>query len=259
MRHLIWRGGVAAISNALMVTGAYPFLPHALRALTRDRAGARVAVTEWACALAATAARPVGFFGLPGGRGPRPIIMLHGYAMNRANFYLLSRRLARGGLGPIVGFEYWTLGRVGRAAQQLADLVAQVRAQTGAREVDLVGHSMGGVVARYFVALGGGDGVVKNLVTIGSPHVGTDVSAAGIGFARRELITGSPLMQRLASAPPPVHTKILAIWSRADALVPGARQAIPNAETVVYEDLGHLALLMSRRVTNLLLTVLRQI
>jgi len=92
--------------------------------------------------------------------------------------------------------------------------------------------------------------VVKNLVTLGSPHVGTDVSAIGIGFARRELVSGSPLMRRLSAAPPPSHTKVLAIWSRADALVPGGSQTIPGAETITYEDLGHLALLVSRRITN---------
>jgi len=246
LRHLMWRGGVAAIGNALMVTGVYPLVPHALR---RD-GSVRVALTEWACAALASATRPVGFLPLPSGRGPRPIIMLHGYAMNRACFYPLAHRLAAAGLGPIFGFEYWTLGRVGRAARELAAFVDEVRAATGAREVDIVGHSMGGVVARYYVSLGGGDGVVKNLVTLGSPHVGTDVSAIGIGFARRELVSGSPLMRRLSAAPPPSRTKVLAIWSRADALVPGGSQTIPGAETITYEDLGHLALLVSRRITN---------
>ena len=33
IRHLAWRGGVAAVSNAMMLTGLYPFLPHALRAV----------------------------------------------------------------------------------------------------------------------------------------------------------------------------------------------------------------------------------
>jgi triacylglycerol esterase/lipase EstA (alpha/beta hydrolase family) len=255
-RHLFWRGGVAAIAQALMFTGVYPLLPHALRAIGGRREHGRpvrVALAEWAASAALSAVRPAGFLPLPGARtrGPRPIIVLHGYAMNRANFVPLAFRLARAGLGPIFGFEYWTLGRVAAGARQLGWFVDEVRARTGAAEVDLIGHSMGGVVGRYYVALAGGDGAVRRLITLGSPHGGTDVSGMGVGHPTRELVLGSKLCTRLAAAPPPRHTRITSIWSRADALVPGGRQPpIPGAEVILYDDLGHVALLGSRRVAR---------
>jgi pimeloyl-ACP methyl ester carboxylesterase len=248
IRHLAWRGGVAVVAQAMMFTGLYPFVPHVFRKLPL-----RTALAEWGMSMAVSAARPFGFFPLPGARahGPRPIIVLHGFAMNRANFVPLAYRLARAGLGPVFGFEYWTLGRTAAAARQLAWFVDQVQAATGAAQVDLVGHSMGGVVARYYVAVLGGDGPVKNLITIGSPHAGTDVAAVGIGHARRELAAGSKLVSRLASAPPPQHTRVVTIMSRADALVPADRQGeLAGAECVVYDDLGHVALLGSRRVAR---------
>ena len=117
-RHLAWRSGVAAVSNAMMMTGAYPLLPIALRRIQKREIGSlRAALTEWGMAMALSAARPVGFFPLPGARqrGARPVIMIHGFAMNRANFLPLAYRLARAGIGPIVGFEYWSLGRVAAA------------------------------------------------------------------------------------------------------------------------------------------------
>jgi hypothetical protein len=44
------------------------------------------------------------------------------------------------------------------------------------------------------------------------------------------------------------------VWSRGDALVPGARQlALPGADVIMYPDLGHLALLASRRVARTLI------
>jgi pimeloyl-ACP methyl ester carboxylesterase len=254
LRHLLWRGGVAAVSQAMMLTGLYPLVPHAWRALAKHPIGVRpvrAALAEWAVSAALSAARPAGFLRLPGarGKGPRPVIVLHGYAMNRANYIPLAYRLAKAGLGPIFGFEYWTLGRVAAGAKQLGWFVDEVRAATGAAQVDIVGHSMGGVVARYYVTLAGGDGVVANLVTLGSPHAGTDVSAIGVGHPTRELLLGSKLVQRLAAAPPPRHTAITCIWSHADALVPGARQTpLAGAEIIMYEDLGHVALLGSRRV-----------
>jgi pimeloyl-ACP methyl ester carboxylesterase len=254
IRHLFWRGGVAAVSQAMMFTGLYPFVPSLMRRTMKGALG------EWGMAMAVSALRPAGFLPLPGARGvgPRPIIVLHGYAMNRANFVPLAFRLARAGLGPIFGFEYWTLGRTAAAARQLGWFVDQVREGTGASEVDAIGHSMGGVVAHYYIALLGGDGAVRRLVTLGSPHAGTDASHAGIGHAPRELVVGSRLVSRLAAAPAPQRTRITTILSRADALVPAAAQAgVAGAERIVYDDLGHVALLGSRRVAREVIARLR--
>ncbi len=254
VRHLVWRGGVAAVSHVMMMSGLYPLLPHAVRALAKGDVGNRpfrAALKEWGISAALSVARPAGFLRLPGAKvhGPRPVIVLHGYAMNRANFVPLAYRLARAGIGPVLGFEYWSLGRTAAAARQLGWFVDHVRAETGAESVDIIGHSMGGVVARYYVTLAGGDGAVRHLITLGSPHSGTDVSRIGIGHPGRELVTGSKLVTRLAASPPPAHTKITTIWSRGDALVPAANQAlVPGAETIIYDDLGHVALLGSRRV-----------
>lgn len=256
LKHLLLRGGVALVSQGLMLTGAYPLVPHAVRRMRPVRA----ALKEWGISAALSALRPVGFLPLPGAKtqGPRPIIVVHGYAMNRAGFLLLAHRLSQAGLGPVFGFEYWTLGRTAAAARQLGWFIDEVRAATGATEVDVIGHSMGGVVARYYVALTGGDDHVKTLVTLGSPHGGTDVSSFGIGHASRELVLGSALVTRLGTTPPPAHTKLVVIASRADALVPGDRQpAIPGAETILFDDLGHVALLGSRRVAAAIIDRLR--
>jgi pimeloyl-ACP methyl ester carboxylesterase len=262
LRHLAWRGGVAAVSHALMFTGLYPGLPHAWRALVRHDLGERplrAALVEWVLSMAFSVVRPAGFFPLPGFRthGPRPVILLHGYAMNRANFLPLACRLRAAGLGPVLGFEYWTLGRTAAAARKLGWFVDEVRAATGAAHVDIVGHSMGGVVGRYYVSLAGGDRIVKHLITLGSPHTGSELSRIGLGRPTRELVLGSALLTRLAAAPPPTHTRVTVIWSRGDALVPGARQlAFPGAEVIMYPDLGHVALLASRRVARAVIDTL---
>jgi pimeloyl-ACP methyl ester carboxylesterase len=210
-----------------------------------------------------SAVRPIGFLGIPVGlrqpKGPRPIILVHGYAMNRANFLLLGWRLARAGLGPIYGFEYWSLGKTSSAARRLGEYVGAVRAATGADRVDLIGHSMGGMVSRYFVSLGGGAEQVKNLITIGSPHGGTDVSGFGFGRPNRELYPGSSLLERLEAAPLPPEISITAIWSRSDALVPQTRaNPMRGVEQVVFDDLGHLSLLVSRRVADEVIARLRR-
>ena len=49
--------------------------------------------------------------------------------------------------------------------------------RTGTDSVDVVGYSAGGVIARLFVRDDGGDSVVRRVLTLGSPHHGTDVAA----------------------------------------------------------------------------------
>lgn len=256
-RHLLWRGVIAAVSDVAMATGIYPVVPHVLAHGAR---GGKALAREWAWSVAMSAARPCGFLPLPGAHvhGPRPIIMVHGYAMNRANFIPLARRLAKAGLGPIVGFEYWTLGKTASAARRLGEFVDRVRSETGATHVDVIGHSMGGVVGRYYVTFGGGDGVVANLVTIGSPHSGTVVAPVGLGRPTKELFLGSSLMQRLAAAKLPSQTKLTVIWSRGDALVSGAHAArIEGVDELVLDDVGHLSMLTSRAVADALIERLR--
>jgi hypothetical protein len=173
--------------------------------------------------------------------------MLHGFAQGSANFLVLAARLRAAGLGPLHGFEYWTLGRVSRAAESLGRFVDSL----GAPQVDLIGHSMGGVVARAYATLHGGASRVANLITIGSPHHGTAVSKFGLGWPTVELATGAELLRRLRDAPAPPGVRFTCIWSRADGLVSSAAEAhVDGAEEIVYDDLGHLQLLVSRRVAD---------
>lgn len=258
---MFWRATVAVAGGAGIVTGLYPVVPQIGLALMRHMAGrpqprrlGRIIFLEWALAVAVQAVRPAGFFGIPvpgpPARGPRPVVLLHGFGQGNANFLVLGNRLHRAGLGPLYGFEYWTLGKVTTAARRLGVLVEEVCARHGAAKVDLVGHSMGGVVARTYVSLFGGAERVRHLVTIGSPHHGTSMAKLGLGWPTVELDASSELLRTLAAAPPP-GVEVTCIWSRADGLVSTRREAsVPFAEELVYEDLGHLSLLFSRRVAD---------
>lgn len=257
-RRLLLRGAVAAVGGLGVASGLYPVAPQLGLALARRLRGrpqpknlGRIIAGEWALANAFQVARPLGFLGVVGpgrqARGPRPVVLLHGYAWGMANFALLARRLRRAGVGPLLGFEYNSLGRVERAARQLGEVVDAL----GAPAVDLVGHSMGGVVARAYVTLYGGASRVTNLVTIGSPHNGARVSKLGVGSPRSELIVGSRLIRDLAAAPAPPGVRTTVIWSRADGLVSSRAEAgLAGAEEIVFDDLGHMGMLVSRRVAR---------
>lgn len=83
-------------------------------------------------------------------------------------------------------FVYWLpgngLGDMRETAAGLPAFVDDVLEGTGASSVDVVGHSQGGLLARWYVRFLGGDAVVDSLVTLGTPHHGTQLANLGSLF-----------------------------------------------------------------------------
>ena len=103
-----------------------------------------------------------------------PVLLVHGMVDNRSIFTLMCRSLRRCGFGQVrtVNYSVFT-SDVRVAAAGLGRTVEQVCADTGYERVHLVAHSLGGVVARYYVQRLAGDARVHTLVTLGAPHGGT--------------------------------------------------------------------------------------
>jgi triacylglycerol esterase/lipase EstA (alpha/beta hydrolase family) len=68
------------------------------------------------------------------------------------------------------------LGDIAETSAAFAPFVDQVLAQTGAGRVDLIGHSQGGLVARYYVKFLGGATKVDSVIGLAAPHYGTQLA-----------------------------------------------------------------------------------
>jgi triacylglycerol esterase/lipase EstA (alpha/beta hydrolase family) len=189
------------------------------------------------------------------GRGKRrPVILLHGFAMNRTQWLWLGRRLARRGVGPLYGTSYFSPQSVATSARHLQRFIARVMAREDAERVDIVAHSLGGVVARYYLEKLGGAEHVGRLLTIASPHKGTRLGRLGLGLvpSAREILEESQLFAELG--PPPEPVAYSSLWSRTDAIIIPAESSsvAPNGVDRVFDDLGHLTMLLSPRVVDTL-------
>ncbi|MEU6977586.1 alpha/beta fold hydrolase [Streptomyces sp. NPDC046371] len=184
-----------------------------------------------------------------GAAAGRPVVLLHGFVDNRSVFVLLRRALARHGRDRVESFDYSPLtGDLRTAAELLGRRVAEIQARTGHAEVDLVGHSLGGLIARYYVQRLGGDARVRTLVMLGTPHSGTTVvPLADAHPLVRQMRPGSEVLRELAGPAPGVRTRFVSFWSELDqVMVPVETARLDHPDLIVHNvrvrGIGHLAL-----------------
>jgi triacylglycerol lipase len=189
----------------------------------------------------------------------RPVLLVHGFGGTKSSWSVIAQALSDRGLM----VDTITYSPLGNSVEQLADeLVAAVErtlSQTGAHKVHLVGHSLGGVVIAQAIVGGGLVGLVDTVITLGSPFGGSPwAGLLPFGDLLRALRPGSPLLRRLASAAVPVGVRWLAVTASLDIIVPGPRSVPAHAdvETILVDGIGHLGMLISRRVVDYIVAAL---
>ncbi|MFJ2936212.1 lipase family alpha/beta hydrolase [Streptomyces sp. NPDC087219] len=181
--------------------------------------------------------------------GRRPVVLLHGFVDNRSVFVVLRRSLGRSGRDCVESLNYSPLTCDLRAAAELLGRrVDEIRARTGHAEVDIVGHSLGGLIARYYVQRLGGDSRVRTLVTLGTPHSGTSVAPLADAHPLvRQMRPGSEVLRELAAPSPGCRTRFVSFWSDLDQImVPAETARLDHPDLLVHNvrvsGIGHLAL-----------------
>ncbi len=165
--------------------------------------------------------------------GHAPLVFVHGLGAQRGCFL------------PMAGY-FWLRGRrrrysidlsrgrsVDAMARRLARYVGRVVEKTGEPRVDLIAHSLGGIVARLALAEHDLAPMVRTLITLGSPHHGTWTARYGAGTTTRALRPDSPLMRRLARSPLPQGVRVVSFWSKNDVFIVPAESAVLEGATAI--------------------------
>ncbi len=178
----------------------------------------------------------------------RTVVLIHGYLANRSALFPVAAYLRFRGFKQVLSFNYSSSAGVEQAALALRRYLRQhVR---GGR-IDLVCHSLGGLVARVYIQELGGARRVDRCVTLGTPHRGTYNSYWLSSRVGSELRPDSPLLSRLhgsrASAP---GVRFLSLIAGSDNLVV-PRVFASHEREVHVPDLGHVSMLFSPRVLRM--------
>ena len=198
------------------------------------------------------------FWNLPGDPVTRPpVIFVHGLYHDRTAWFFYLRWFRRWGWRHLKAITLKGRFRsVAEHATTLAREVDDVRRQTGSTRVDLVGHSMGGLVIRDFLADAPNQGAVRRVVTLGTPHAGSKLAVFAVGKARRDLLPGSPLLVSLNAQgmQVPRGGHLYAIYSILDNMVLPSESAKAEGEGVTSLEtspINHVGLLFSRGTAEL--------
>lgn len=186
-------------------------------------------------------------------RSKTPVILIHGYTETRGSLWRLRSVVAA---DPAVGWVYRLnlspkYEPIARLAMQLSVLVDRVKYETGAARVHIVGHSMGGLVARWYVQKMGGAPNVGAVVTIGTPHGGTPMNVFGPGACAADMMPGSAFLHALDAAPTGIEAGVA--WAGLDSQVDNvvfpheAQNFAGFVARRTLTDVGHDSMVWARR------------
>jgi triacylglycerol esterase/lipase EstA (alpha/beta hydrolase family) len=189
-----------------------------------------------------------------------PVLLLHGYGCNSGYWFHLA---------PLLDAD-----RTSHATLDLAPVTASIDdyvplveegvrallAATGAAQVVIVAHSMGGLVARAWMRVAGVDRIAR-VITLGTPHHGTSMASFGLGMNAMQMRRdGAWLRDLAASESAGTRALITSIYTHHDNIVaPQTSSELEGAHNLAFGGVGHVALGANPKILAAVLSELRQI
>ena len=208
--------------------------------------------------------------GLPG----ETILLIQGFMQTRRVMETMEARLRADGyrvvsfhLGGLLN-NFNTRG-VPQLARMIDSKVRRLRERYGIERMHVIGHSMGGIVARYLVQRAGGDEYARTVITLGSPHHGTPTAAIGAGVglllvsrALWQLFPMSPLIKELKDEAFPGACRLVSVYSAHDIVCPWRSSVLTprdgeSVRNLLVRELGHMDLVEDPYVYGLVLRELK--
>jgi len=172
--------------------------------------------------------------------GRRGVLLVHGFVCNRGLWNPWMRELRARGI-PFVAINLEPVfGSIDQYAERIDAAAARIEAATGMPAV-LVGHSMGGVAIRAWLARFDANARVHRAITIGSPHQGTWLARFGHTINGREMRLENPWLAKLATGETAErYGRFTCFFGHCDNIVfPAASGMLPGAQNIHVPGTAH--------------------
>jgi triacylglycerol lipase len=185
--------------------------------------------------------------------GETPVLLLHGLFLDRACWLWIKYRLRRRGFRSVYTVNLPPWKDIETLTERVAMRVDELRHASGADKVHLVGHSLGGLIARNFLQLRGGADKVARCIQLAPPNGGSRLAPFALSPLGKDLLPGSSFLSRLAAAPLPTNIHLTTIFSRHDNMVlPWQNARLEGAQNIELAGLGHSTFLFAPHVLDIL-------
>ncbi|HEY9855376.1 MAG TPA: alpha/beta fold hydrolase [Stenomitos sp.] len=188
-----------------------------------------------------------------------PVVMVPGWFLPTAIWIPLAKKLKDRGYVNQITVPHWpSFGDIRDYAAAAAYRTQRIQAQTGAKHVEAIGHSMGGLVLRYFIKHLGGDQVVSHYVSFGTPQHGTVIGKLWPCTSTDQMLPGSDFLTELnAGDETPSPVKYTSIRTNTDEIVLSETSPIlEGAENFLVPTALHLEMVWDPRAQKIALEAL---
>lgn len=187
--------------------------------------------------------------------GSPPVVLAHGFMGTRGTMIPLTQRFQSDGR---VVFSYhhgtFQLRSLRASAQQLVEHLARLERELGVHRVDMVGFSMGGLIALHAIKFLQAQRWIRRVALLGSPTSGTWAGLAGVGTVGLlspsvwQVLPASPFLRDLRDAPLPDGVRMRQISAAEDALcpLPELLKGVDRERDYIVLPGGHSSLVVAR-------------
>lgn len=186
-----------------------------------------------------------------------PILFIHGYLYRSGCWAYIFYHLKKAGYQHIYSIN---LGSPFNSIDSYTQKVKKQIEEIGSKEIILIGHSMGGLIATYYDHHYAKPGEIKLIITLGSPMEGTRVASLGYAKCTEEMLPGSALLKNLSiftSTTPYLH-----VASETDSVINPWESALfkssssVNVNRQLFDSIGHLQFLFSKKIVDVIIAQL---
>jgi pimeloyl-ACP methyl ester carboxylesterase len=193
--------------------------------------------------------------------GPH-LILIHGLYHNSSAWVFLRRRFRRAGFSRITDVNYSSFKHDFWEIVEIIDQHIARLADTEKEQVILIGHSLGGLLAKAWVGTRDGGSKVSGLIALGSPHQGSKLAVLGCGALARSISYRGRVVQELQEQLSAVDLPQLALYSPVDNMVLPAdalKATEPGWTHVETEAISHVAMLYHKGTADAVIRMVQEI